>query len=64
MDMEAHIDMADAVARKKFTTRVDGFTQKVIMERDGKYLASYPLEHKLEADKIASVMNERGIDVT
>jgi hypothetical protein len=50
-------------AQKKFTTRVDTFLGKVIMERDGKYLASYPLEHKLEADKIASVMNERGIDV-
>lgn len=48
---------------KKFSTRIDSFTNKVVMERDGKLLATYPLEHKLEADRIASVMNERGIDV-
>jgi hypothetical protein len=51
------------VTRKKYSTRVDTFTNQVIMERDGKHLASYPLQHKIEADNIAAIMNERGLDV-
>lgn len=49
---------------KRFTTRIDTFQNKVVMERDGKVFAVYPIEHKLEADKIANIMNERGVDVT